>query len=157
MGKWSHLVGKLKDKPVDPSYEQALMARVDELMAEEKQTLALNYEDNEQDIADLEKDVKDRKFEQEAILAAMTRKFKDEGLESAVIAGHRWTPVPDPYASVKDRAAFLEWAEQHMRENLQLPWQTLNATVKAALEVGDELPPGVEVFLKRGFKRTKQK
>jgi len=157
MGKWSHLVGKLKDKPVDPSYEEALLARVDELMSQDKATLAATYDKYEEHVIKIEKDLKETKFLQEAISRAMLRKFADEGLESAVIGGHKWTPVPEPYASVSDKALFLAWAEEHMHDNLTIPWQTLNAVAKAALESGDELPAGTDVFLKKSFKRTKQR
>lgn len=56
---------------------------------------------------------------------------------------------PEPYASVRDRDANREWAVANGLESLlQIPWQTLNAMTKERLEAGEELPPGVEVFIK---------
>lgn len=157
MGKWSHLVGKVPNLPVDPSYEQALYARVDELSTLDKADLAERYALLDQVKNTLDKASKDLDFDMTAITMLMSKRFQDEGLESAVIGGYRWTPKPDPYAQVKDKAEFLKWALEHMQSNLQIPWPTLNSIVKANLESGEELPPGVDVFLKRSFTRTKQK
>ena len=157
MGKWSHLVGEVKDFPADPTREGALNARLDELKALPIAKLAELYnaaDDEKKAIAKREKDIN---FELEAVTKAIDRRCKEDSLESVVTNGYRYTPKPEPYAQVADKPVFLEWALREMRDNLQLHHSTLNAIVKQALETGAELPPGTDVFLKRGIHRTKQK
>lgn len=157
MGKWSHLVGTLKDLPTDPTREDALNARLDELKDLPIAQLAELYniaDDEKESISKREKEIN---FKLEALTRAITARLEADETESVVTNGYRWTPKPDPYAQVVDKPTFLNWALKEMRDNMQLPWQTLNAIVKERLETGAELPPGTDVFLKRGIHRTKQK
>lgn len=99
------------------------------------------------------------KLEIEAITRVLGDKMDDAGLESVVMAGYRWSPTYEPHPHVTDRLALRTWADTHMPDNLALPWQTLRSVVREALDpqAGDfELPPGVGVYVKRSFRRTRQ-
>lgn len=155
-GKWAYLKGQLPTLPADPSYGQALMAQIDTYRELPLAEIAAAYNDLDEELEEREQELKDLKLRREAAERAMDQKMDAAGLESVTAAGYRWTPKIEPYPQVKDKSALRVWIDEHMRDNLSLPFQTLKATVKAALEAGDELPPGVEVFLKRSFTRTKQ-
>lgn len=61
-----------------------------------------------------------------------------------------------PYPSVKDRTSFLTWiSETDQEELLTVNYQTMAALVKDKLTKGEELPPGVEVFVKSTIRYTK--
>lgn len=165
MGKWTELADRTKADgtpvypalPGDPTRQDALNAALDALKSKSVAELSELYNAADDRKKQIEKDEKTVNFDLEVLTRALNDKLKEDDIESVVTNGYRYTPKPEPYAQVTDKATFLEWAHAEMRDNLNLPWQTLNAVVKAALESGAELPPGVDVYIKRGIHRTKQK
>jgi len=153
--KWAHLKEKLPALPVDPSYEEALVSQMAVYQGMNLAYVAQEYNDLEEELAEREKEIQRMKLQLEAASRVLGQKMEDASLESAVMAGYKWTPKFEPYPQVKDKAALRAWVDDHMSDNLSLPFMTLKSVVKDALEAGDELPPGVEVFLKRSFSRTK--
>lgn len=56
---------------------------------------------------------------------------------------------PEPYAYVKDKEAFRQWAIANGYERqMTLPWQTTNTLVKERLLQGEPEPDGCEAFCK---------
>lgn len=64
--------------------------------------------------------------------------------------------VDSPYPKVADKPAFLGWVrETDQEEILSVNYQTMAAIVKAKIEKGEELPAGVEVFIKTTVRWTR--
>jgi hypothetical protein len=156
VGKWSHLDGKVPDLPQDPDRKDAFFAEVDKLKGKSTAYIAGVLDEAKERKTELEKSVKKANFAIDVADYAMRQAMQAEGLKSVVIGGFRYTPSPEPYANVTDRQAFLAWAMQNMKDNLNINWNVLQATVKAALDTGDEFPPGVDVHLKKTISRRKQ-
>lgn len=157
MGKWSAISDKFPALPGDPSRQDALTAALDALKDKSVAELSELYNAADDRKKQIAKDEKAVNFDLEVFTRAFDAKLDAEDLESVVTNGYRYTPTPEPFAQVTDKVKFLEWAHQEMRDNLNIHSGTLNAVVKAALESGAELPPGVDVYIKRGIHRTKQK
>lgn len=159
MGKWTKLAesGTYANQPGDPTRADAVNAELDKLKDKTTAELADLYNAADKRKKDAAAEEKAANFDLEVLTKALDRNLKNTGLDSVVTNGYRYTPTPEPYATVSDKAAFLAWAHEHMRDNLDIAWATLNAVVKSDLESGAELPPGVDVYIKRGIHRTKQK
>lgn len=158
MGKWSKLDGTLPEAPQDQSERtQKLFAACDELAGTPVPELAKILSDAKQAKDAVKEAEKEANFNLEVAERAMIFAMKQAGIESIVVDGYRFTPSPEPYPQVTDKKALLDWALEHMRDNLSLHPSTLSAIVKQALEGQGELPPGVDVFLKRSVSRTKSK
>ncbi len=156
MAKWSFLKDQFPTLPPDVKYGEALALQMEAIREFDLAEVAEVYNDLEEELTERKQDVKELEMKIEAATRVMTDYMEAAGLESAVIAGYRWTPTPEPYPTVKDRVAFRGWCDEHMPNNLALPSSTVRSVVKAALEDGNPLPPGIEVFLKGKFSRTKQ-
>lgn len=156
MSKWSHLEGTLPPLPEETGgYHDTIRA----LCAGYRGTpLATLTERHEAETLALDA-LKAQQSEISQRLEALTRVIEEtmaaQELESVVIDGYRWTRTPEPYPTVKDKAANLAWARIHMPDALALHASTLKAVCKDALTKGDPLPDGVEVFLKPALSRRK--
>lgn len=61
-----------------------------------------------------------------------------------------------PYPKVNDKASFIQWVwDTDQVEILSVNYQTMAAIVKAKIEKGEELPAGVEVYIKTSVLWTK--
>jgi hypothetical protein len=154
--KWGHLVGTLPDAPADPSYGDALGARVEALQGTPLKDLVAQYNAADEAVTEADRVLAEKNFEKEALTRALTRALEAAGLDSIAAEGYTFTPVPEPKPSVKDRAVFLAWAREHYPDNLMMHHQTLSSLVKSSLEGdGSPMPPGVDVFMTRRLSRTK--
>ena len=153
--KWAALVGTIPNIPPDASYDQAMIAKVDALREFSVADLVDLYNKADEVRDERKKALSEAEFDLEALTRALTDKMDTESLESVTAHGYKFTPVPEPHPTVKDKAALRAWAQTHMPDNLALPWQTLKAVTKESLENGDTLPAGIDVFLKRSLRRTK--
>lgn len=74
-----------------------------------------------------------------------------EGVDSQKADNTSFTPSRKAYATVTDRAAFIAWAQEN-DEGLIRPAEErkgdLNSLVRRLQEDGEELPPGVNVYIK---------
>jgi hypothetical protein len=159
MPKWDFLRERFPILGDEPRYHEALVAQIRAYEPEDIAWLTAHYNECETLLADLDVKARDTKLKLEAVLRVLADKMELTGLDSIVASGYRWTPTLDVRPSVTDREALREWARAHMPDNLQLPSSTLTNVVKDALadDTGTtKLPPGVDVFLKRSFRRTKQ-
>lgn len=157
MGKWSHLKGQYPDRQ-DPEsdYFRDLHARTDELATKKLAELAELYAKEEEIVDYHEKRAKSAKTEIEAITRAMLRVMEQQNLDSATLAGYRWTPSPEPYPQVKDKVSLREWAEKtDQRDLLSINPQTLKSLVKKALEENQPIPEGLDLFVHTTFSRRK--
>lgn len=178
-GKWGHLVGVLPRLTHESATEQEQIEML------RKQIIA-DYQEEHPDaqhpptavLVDQYlalRDAKDRLKSQlsgvELELKTLTRmideKYDEEGLSSlhtsdgASVGRHF-----EPHAVVVDHSKLREWAEKNgLGERLTLPWPTVNAEVKAALESGTAVydgeklvggPEGVDVFIIAKFQRRGQ-
>lgn len=76
-------------------------------------------------------------------------------MESATLHGYHWTRSPAPYPNVEDKHLLRAWCDEHMPDALSLQSGTLKAVVRAKLEAGEALPPGVTVYVKDEISRRK--
>lgn len=155
-GKWAWLKDRFPALPADPSYGEALNTQAQQYRGLPLAEVAQLHIDLTEELSERQQEVKDLNMRIAAAEEVLDEKMKAEQLESAVIAGYRWTPTPEPYPQIKDRQAFRAWAGKHMSDNLTLHHGTLKSVVKEALEENKPLPDGVEVFHKRTFRRTAQ-
>jgi hypothetical protein len=157
MGAWSHLVDTVPELPEDPSRQDKFRARLSELASFDVNALTVLLNEQEEEKEILAKQTKAVDFEIETLERALRYRLKEQNLDSVIANGYRWTPSPEPYPSVKDKVPFTNWVIEHMRDNVQLHHGTLKSVVKNALQGEGEMPPGVDIFLKYRFARTKQK
>lgn len=155
MGKWSALDGKYPDLPVAGKYGEKLHARTDELAALPFVELTAAY-----DAAHLAKDAaeaaaKEAEFEKEAAARALSRAMKDLGLERCTVNGFNLSPSKEPYPNVTDKAALIGYMIETQPTNLLVHHGTLSALVKGAITGDNDMPPGVDIFMKTRFARTK--
>ena len=80
------------------------------------------------------------------------------GMSSAKIDGTRYEKRATIYGTVNDKQEFLKWAEENAPE-LAAPAPRMglvNERVRQMLDNGEELPPGLNFYVKRYVAQTKQ-
>jgi len=99
----------------------------------------------------LNKKAKDKSAELEQHQARVYARMESEDVESIRFNGRNFIRVePQPYASIQDRDAFVEWARNNdpslvsEKEEKRL----LNQLVRERLDNGEELPPGIGFYTK---------
>lgn len=106
---------------------------------------------------ELEAQVSALNLEIEAYTFLLGERYEDEGVTSKKFAdGSTITITVEPYPQVKPEGKedFLNWIKSEgMESMLTLPYQTMASMVKARLEGGQMLPPGVDVFLRSKLSR----
>lgn len=152
MGKWSKLATEFPALP----YDEKVRAQADALRGTSIDGLTSAINDERLAKERLEDELKATNTNLEALYVALEEARLAANLDGFSANGYRWTPTIEPYPQVKDRVALRAWADEHIPEGLQLPWQTLRSMTKDALETGEPLPEGVEVYMKKAFTRTKQ-
>ncbi len=156
MGKWSWLRGKFPTlQNEDPEYDEVLAAARDTYRDKPLAGLVALYEAKRTAKDTIERDLADVNVDITALEQLIDSAMESQSIETAVINGYRYTRKPEPVVRAADKAALLEWAMLHMRDNLSLHTKTLEAVVKRALENHEELPPGVEVKVRQTLGRTK--
>lgn len=157
MGKWTYLRDQL---PLMQDDEDGSSELLKEQLAVyrglDMHQIAETYNDLEEELSERNAEVKELKTKRKAAEIVLAEKMKAAGQDSVVMAGYRWTPGGEPYPKIVDRAALLEWALKHMKDNLRLHDRTLQSTLKHAIEMNEPYPDGVEPWFKPSFSRTKQ-
>lgn len=156
MGKWSYLKDSVAEVPV-ADYSEQLLADMRELEGLSVADLAALYAERDDLASEAATAQKTADRRLDAVRRVLVQRMEQQGLDSVTTGGYRFTPTPEPYPSVTDRAANLAWAKEAMPDALQIQWQTLKSAVKSALETGDVLPAGVTLYLKTTLRRTKTK
>lgn len=83
-----------------------------------------------------------------SIRQLMEERYQVEDVENLKLSDGTSVRVQkEPYAQVKDKAAYRAWCiENGYESEMTLPWQTTNGIVKELLEKGEPEPPGIAVF-----------
>ncbi len=159
MGKWSYL--KKQDRfqplPPDPKTWEQIREKVDALRGTSIVSLAESINGFEERKAELTAELKEVNKEITAHERALSNKMENDGLESVVAAGYRWTPSPEPFAQIADPAAFMAWVRENMPDSLSLNEKIRQSLVKGAIEKNEPLPPGLDVYMKESFSRKASK
>lgn len=106
----------------------------------------------------IEAELKDVSLELRALSELMEDQFENEGVRTvSLIDGGSIRRQPEPYATVVDQRAMLEWAlgDNDMRNSLTIHWSRLNSVTKQLLKAGLPEPPGVKAWSKTKFFYTK--
>lgn len=165
MGKWTYLKGDYEKVPVD----QTWLDRVNDILNKPKSDDPADGRLRDVPNAELAKIFTQAKAQKEILegqladvnlhIEAYTKLFVDRFDEDGVSKmtfddGTTISINPEPYPTVKDREALLKWVRANgMEELLTLQYQTMAKIVKEAIEGGQALPDGVEVFLKDKLSR----
>lgn len=152
---WAHLRGKFPQLPLDPKYDDVLAAMRDAMRDKPLHELVPIYNEIRARIDRLAIKAADLDAAKVSLEQLMDSEMERTKQQSAVIDGFRFSRKIEPAAKVEDKAALLEWAMEHMRDNLSLHPSTLTAVVKHALENNEELPDGVGVGTRQTVTRTK--
>jgi hypothetical protein len=107
---------------------------------------------------EIERELKDVVLELSALSELMDDQFENEGVRTvSLIDGAAVRRQPEPYATVIDQPALLQWAlnDDDLRNSLTIHWQKLNSLTKQLLMAGLPEPPGVKAWSKSKFFYTK--
>lgn len=153
--KWAALKAQYPALPADPTHNEALAVAAEAWSGKPLADIATAYNEARQRKEALEDDLSKQDVTVEALLRVLTDALDAAGLTSIRTEQYSFSTSPEPYPSVKDRPVLRAWAQVHMPDSLALPWQTLASVTKAALESGEPVPPGIEVFIKTKLTRRK--
>jgi len=163
MGKWSSLADAKNDDgtakyapmPIDAGYGAKLMARVDELKTLTFPELTAAFDAAFVKKQEIEAALKAAEFEKEAHARAVDAAMKALGIDQCRVNGYTLSPSIEPYPVVEDKMTLIEHMIATQPANLLVHAGTLTALVKSALTGDGDMPPGVGIFLKTKFSRTK--
>lgn len=153
--KWASLKTQYPALPADPTHAEALAVAAEAWAGKPLADVAEAYNEAREIKESLEEDLSKQNVTVEALLRVLTDALEAAGLTSIRTDRYSFSTSPEPYPSVIDRPALRAWSQVHMPDSLALPWQTLASVTKAALESGEAIPPGVEVFIKTKLTRRK--
>ncbi len=159
--KWAHLRGTYPNLPDDPSRRELRDAdraavvlivgntwrpgRLEEIVQ------LYNIARDEKDA--IAKQEKENALRIETVERLLLEHLEHENLESIATGGRRFSRTDEPYPVVEDEEKTRQWcADQEIK--MMIPHQTLKAMTKESLLAGDELPDGVNVFMKTTIRRT---
>jgi hypothetical protein len=90
---------------------------------------------------------------QEAVTAelALFERMDQEGVQGIKVGNTNFVPVETNYGSVQDRAAFIEWANEHDKSLLETKERKslINELVREHLDNGIPMPPGLGFYCKQ--------
>lgn len=148
MGKYSHLVGTVPKLPQDAPYQQRIEARRLELTNPENPNaldatnpaaLARAYANARRRVDEINAQLSDANLTAATIEQLVIACYEAKGTSFVKLDdGSSVGTQVEPYAAVVDRDKNRAWAVASGLGNLlALPWQTVNAQVKALLEAGE--------------------
>lgn len=154
MGKWQNLRGTVEKFQQEPGWQQEIDQQKAKYVGQSK--LQLCGELNDEDLAKkrLEEELHQVNTRREALNQLILERLEADGDQKINNAFGTFYIADEPYSKVADKQAYLKWiGEQGLDSLLSVPYQTTNAQVKARLEAGQQLPPGVEVYVKSSIRR----
>ncbi len=112
--------------------------------------LAREYTLLREEKSQLDKQVSDLNLRLEAVTQLMGEQFEKDDMPGIRIGGYAISTYMEPYAQVVDPEAYRAWvlADDDLRRQMTLSWQTTNSLMKARLLEGESEPPGVTAFAK---------
>jgi hypothetical protein len=159
--KWAWLLEKYPPLPLNEKYAGKVEAAMEDIAGQPLAVLAKRSDTLEAELAQAEQWVKNLEVQIDAVERVLHEQMEAQSLQSVVIDGYLWSSTYEPYPVVTNQAEVREWATKRMPDNLNLAWGTVRNAVRTALDPDTEpgtaeLPPGVAVYVKRSFRRTKQ-
>lgn len=149
--RWSAFKGKLPTwQGDDPSYLDKVSKKKEELASKPNPELAQEMRDFKYKKEELKEQLEIINLELEARQSLLAERFDADGTQAIKInTGENFFLSEEPYAKVVDKHALNQWFKENDMEDILSPvWTSLNALVKERLEAGQNLPPGVDVFMK---------
>jgi hypothetical protein len=85
-----------------------------------------------------------------ALSQLLVHALQDQSLEKVSLSRGGSVFLQDtPYPSVEEKDKLMSWIDENeMSAMLTLPWMTLKGICNERLQAGEEVPPGVKVFIK---------
>jgi hypothetical protein len=150
--KWAAFKGTLPiyQDAEDPERVELLNAIKDSIAGDSIVNIAENFSNLKKEKTKLEDELKAINLQLEARNTVLVERLENEGMQSLKLSsGENFYLSDEPYAQMKDKVRFNDWLlENDMDELRTIHWQTLNGLVKERLEVGEQIPEGVDVFMR---------
>lgn len=161
-GKYDHVVGDLPriiGDPDDPRAQARVEAEKDKLRAEPlfeagASALARRYIALRAEKAQAAAALSEVNTRLEAVSQMMFDQYEVEGVKALTVDGHSVTCRLVPYPKMEDKEAFRQWClgVPDLARQMVLHAGTAKTIINDMLAAGEELPPGVGVWAKQGFR-----
>ena len=152
--KWQNLRGTLEPFKQEEGWQQQIDLVKKEHVGLSKLELCSELVDEDHEKKRLEEALQACNTRREALNQLILDKLEAEGDEKITNGMGTFYISDSPYSAVRDKERYLKWIrEQGLEALLSVPYPTTNAQVKARLEAGQPLPPGVDVFIKSQIRR----
>lgn len=155
MGKWDSLKTLYPALPTDPTHAEALAVAAETWANKPLAEIAAAYDAAREEKEALDEELSRKNVTLEALKRVLVGALENAQLTQIRTARYSFSTSVEPYPTVKNKPALREWAGENMSDSLAIPWQTLKSVVKNALENGEEVPPGVEIFVATNLTRRK--
>lgn len=169
LGKWDAVLKKLRRAPRDTDRDESIKEEVQRLtdggLAEvgsvPHMAFSLPLEAAVSDSAQayvrlrahkdrLEEALSKTSFLLDAIGRMVETGYEAQGITSVKLeSGRSVSSQPEPVGVIENPIMFRDWCVKNgYKDQLTLPWSTMNAIVKERLEEGQEEPPGVKAYFR---------
>ena len=155
MGKWTKLKKELARFQQPEEYQQ----RVDKAKLPYLNLGMIKLAEKFSDWKDRKDEINDRlkeaNLELEALIQVLVAKMEDDNVTKFQTGEGLSIFIKDePYCSTQNREELHEWVRKEgLHDLFVVNHQTLTAMVKEKLERGEELPPGVAIYMKTSIQR----
>lgn len=158
MGKYSKYKDTMVKFQQEPSWQQEIDALKPEILKLKNAEISEYFSGLKDEKAELEKQIKEINTKLEACSQILVERLEEDGITSFKTDLGTFYIKDEPYSSVSDRPAFYSWVRENKLEDLfTIHYQTMSGMVKERLENGEELPPGISVFMKSSIQRRTSK
>jgi hypothetical protein len=156
MGKWSGLKDKFTAFVQDPTYQQKVDLEKKTLAKLSRVLRCAKYAAFKRLKEAAEDEIEKLNVKLEALSQLLVDDLEGEAETKITNDTGTFSIKDEPYPSVKDKLAFHAWVRSSGQEEiLTVNYMTMSAIVKAKIEAGEEIPPGVDVFIKTSIRWTK--
>jgi len=165
MGKWKALRGKYPVYKTEDevAYQGEIDQRKQQILGRASNPHEANparlgrlYVEARKDKAEISKREREVNITLNALTQLLFECLEGQELEKVALASGVSISLKDepiPYQS--DRLAVVDWAlASNQKANLSVQYQTLASIVRGCLENGQDIPPGVAVYMKQGLHVT---
>lgn len=99
----------------------------------------------------LDAQAKEAKAEAKHAEVAFLNRMEDEKVDSLKYDGTLFVPAETTYGNVNDRSEFVEWALENSPELVEYKERPklINTLVREYIDSGQELPPGLDFYIKQ--------
>jgi phage host-nuclease inhibitor protein Gam len=159
MGKYSKYKDTMTRFQQEPSWQEEIDKHKKELATQKNADIASRYSELKDQKKELEEKIKAMNAELEACSQILVDRLETDGTSSFKLTnGTSFFIKDDPYSSVQDKPALYKYLKENGMEDLfSVNYQTLSAIMKERLENGEELLPGVAVYMKTSIQRRTSK